>query len=115
MVSVIICTYNRSASLRLTLQSLEKMRRPPDLPWELIVVDNNSRDDTGHVIDQYRRTAAFDVRHVFESKQGHSHARNRGVEESKGSVLAFTDDDVTVDAHWLEEIRHTYEHFDCLG
>jgi glucosyl-dolichyl phosphate glucuronosyltransferase len=115
MISVIVCTYNRSNSLSVALDSLTRMHVPRGLAWELVIVDNNSRDGTEEVVKQYQRTAPFEVRYVFESKQGHSHARNRGVEESKGHVLAFTDDDVTVDAHWLEELRQTYDRFDCLG
>lgn len=115
MISVIVCTYNRSARLRVALDSLTRMPVPPGLAWELVIVDNNSSDDTEQVVTQYQRTVPFDVRYVFEGEQGHSHARNRGVQESKGEVLAFTDDDVTVDAHWLDELRQAYDRFDCVG
>jgi GT2 family glycosyltransferase len=115
MISVIVCTYNRSAPLRVTLDSLRSLHVPPGLVWELVIVDNNSSDDTEQVVREFQRTAPFDVRYVFESEQGHSHARNRGVQESKGHVLAFTDDDVTVDARWLHELRQAYDRFDCLG
>jgi glycosyltransferase involved in cell wall biosynthesis len=115
MVTVIVCTYNRSRRLKAMLESLQKMHVPADLAWELVVVDNNSSDDTEEVVKEYQRTVRFDVRYFFESTQGHSHARNRGIVESRGLVLAFTDDDVIVNPHWLMELRDSYDRFDCLG
>jgi glucosyl-dolichyl phosphate glucuronosyltransferase len=115
MISVIVCTYNRSHSLQVTLASLQRMQTPPDLAWELVIVDNNSSDDTEEVIRAYQRTAPFAVRYFFEGTQGHSQARNRGIVEAKGVVLAFTDDDVTVDPHWLAKLSESYDRFDCLG
>jgi len=115
MISVILCTYNRVSTLRGTLASLQGLHVPAHVAWELIIVDNNSSDDTARVVAEYQQSAAFDVRYVFEPEQGHSHARNRGIREAKGTILAFTDDDVTVDPHWLARIHGTYERFDCIG
>jgi glycosyltransferase involved in cell wall biosynthesis len=115
MISVIVCTYNRSALLRSALDSLQRMKIPAGLAWELIIVDNNSSDDTQAVVSEYRRTAPFDVRYVFEGIQGHSRARNRGIVESRGGILAFTDDDVTVEPEWLSELWNSYSQPDCLG
>jgi glucosyl-dolichyl phosphate glucuronosyltransferase len=115
MISVILCTYNRAGRLTATLESIRNLHLPPELAWELIIVDNNSTDDTEKVVREYQRAAPFDVRYVFERTQGHSRARNRGITESKGLVLAFTDDDVILDAHWLEQLWRTYDRFDCLG
>ena len=80
-----------------------------------MVIDNNSSDDTEEVVRGYQRTAPFAVRYFFESTQGHSQARNRGIVEAKGVALAFTDDDVIVDSHWLAELKESYDRFDCLG
>jgi glucosyl-dolichyl phosphate glucuronosyltransferase len=115
MISVVLCTYNRARRLKAALASFRNMQLPPELAWEMIIVDNNSTDGTATVVSEYQRTAPFDVRYFFERKQGHSHARNRGIVESKGVILAFTDDDVIMDAHWLEQLQHTYDRFDCLG
>jgi glycosyltransferase involved in cell wall biosynthesis len=49
-VSIVVCTYNKAASLRLTLASLATQVTPPDLAWELLVVDNNSTDATPGVV-----------------------------------------------------------------
>src|SRR5262249_4915077 len=97
------------------LESLRRMHFTPQVACELVVVDNNSNDSTESVVRDFQRVAPFDVRYVFERKQGHSRARNRGVMESHGEILAFTDDDVVIDAHWLEELSGTYAGFECLG
>jgi glycosyltransferase involved in cell wall biosynthesis len=115
MISVIVCTYNRAASLRKTLESLGQMFVPPDLTWELIVVDNNSADRTREVVGEFARTSEFRVRYVFEPKQGLCHARNTGVANATGEIIAFTDDDVQVAPEWLGELAHMFKECDCMG
>ena len=56
-ISVILCTYNRSASLRRTLQSFKEIVTPEGLSWELIVVDNNSTDKTREIFEEYIKEA----------------------------------------------------------
>ena len=113
MISVVVCTYNRSQSLRKTLDSLADQLLPAESPWELIVVDNNSKDDTAEVVSKFSRTSSLSVRYVFEMNQGLSHARNTGVRAARGDIIAFTDDDVTVDPRWLFELQKTFTEFDC--
>jgi len=96
MTSVIICTYNRAKSLQKTLHSLAAMTLPADWLWEVIVVDNNSCDDTRAVVAGFARTARFPLRYVFEGMQGLCQARNTGLTVARSEVIAFTDDDVTV-------------------
>jgi glycosyltransferase involved in cell wall biosynthesis len=115
MISVILCTYNRAATLRSALASLQAMDVPGPVEWELVVVDNNSADDTPRVVAEYQQAAPHTVRYVFERTQGHAHARNRGIHEARGATLAFIDDDVLVDRHWLGRIHEAYEQFDCIG
>jgi len=100
--SVLIATYNRARLLDETLSSLARMQVSPSLDWEAIVIDNNSSDDTRQVVE--RQAAAFPVplRYVFEARQGRSSALNAGIEKARGSVLAFTDDDVLVNDGWLD-------------
>lgn len=115
MISVIICTYNRSRILPATLNSLAQMAVPPDLRWEVIVVDNNSHDDTAEVVADFARTSKLRVRYLFERKQGLSNARNRGILEAAGEVIAFTDDDVVVDRLWLAELGKALQSFECIA
>lgn len=99
--SIIVCTYNRAESLKDTLAALAALKAQPDLQWEVLVVDNNSRDHTRKVVEAAQRDWPR-LRYVFEAAQGLSHARNRGIVESTGEVLLFTDDDVLPEPEWLE-------------
>jgi glucosyl-dolichyl phosphate glucuronosyltransferase len=100
--TVLIATYNRATLLDETLASLARMRVSPALRWDVIVVDNNSTDDTRAVVG--RRMANFPVRlrYLFEARQGRSSALNTGIAQAQGTVLAFTDDDVRVVDGWLD-------------
>lgn len=114
-ITVVICTYSRAQTLARALTSLQEMSVPPDLSWELIVVDNNSRDDTRRIVHDFKRSSKLPLRYVWEGTQGLSRARNTGIKEARGEIVAFTDDDVTVDPHWLACIRTAFEQYDCLG
>lgn len=98
IISVVICCYNSSARLPETLKHLALQVVPDDFYWEVIVVDNNSTDNTADVAKalwkEYGEKGPFRV--VFEPQPGLSYARRRGVEESKGEFIIFCDDD-----NWL--------------
>jgi glycosyltransferase involved in cell wall biosynthesis len=75
-----------------------------NIAWEIIVVDNNSSDHTRQVVRQLQEQfIAVPISYAFESKQGLSHARNRGIACSRGDLVLFTDDDVSPDPDWLKE------------
>lgn len=117
-ISVIICTYNRSASLRMTLRSLTRMSIPRDLDYEILIVDNNSRDDTKEVVATFIANSGLRCTYVFEKEKGLSNARNKGIGVSAGEIISFTDDDVLVDEKWLSNIVDTYRKtpkLSCLG
>jgi len=102
-VSVCICTYNRRESLLEVLASLTRMDVPDDASFEVLVIDNNSSDGTADAVQrQTWRTLA--LRYVHEARQGLSNARNAAVSEARGGVVAFLDDDVTVESDWLERL-----------
>jgi glycosyltransferase involved in cell wall biosynthesis len=104
MVSVIVCTHNRAHRLEQTLNSLQQMTVPADLAWELIIVDNNSSDNTKEVMDSFIDKSSLHVKYVIERNQGVSHARNMGIQEANGDIIAFTDDDCIVDRYWITSI-----------
>lgn len=101
--SVIVCTYNRAASLHDTLQALRALHVPSDRSWEVVVVDNNSRDGTRELVCSMQREWPL-LRYEFEPRQGLSYARNRGVAAARGNVLLFTDDDVLPEPEWVAAI-----------
>ena len=114
-ISVVLCTYNRAASLKSTLESFSGLTLPFGLDWELIVVDNNSKDNTVEVIRDFTKTARFCVRYIFESRQGRSAALNAGIAAAKGEIVAFTDDDVILHPEWLLNLIRAFDEFDCAG
>lgn len=107
--SIIVCTYNRAESLRDTLKALRAQQPSPGRTWEVVVVDNNSRDHTRQVVESTQSDWPL-LRYEFEGKQGLSHARNHGIEASQGQVLLFTDDDVLPEPDWLENTLSGLDH-----
>jgi len=103
-VSVILCTYNRFESLAKALDSLALSILPDTVEWEVLVVDNNSSDQTQAVVENFSRRYPSRFRYLFEPQQGKSFALNSGVRESRGDVLAFVDDDVIVERDWLHNL-----------
>lgn len=102
-ISVILCTYNRCESLAKALQSIAESVVPESVTWEVLVVDNNSSDQTRNVVEVFgSRSKRF--RYLFEPRPGKSHALNLGIRESHGDILAFVDDDVTVEPMWLQNL-----------
>jgi glucosyl-dolichyl phosphate glucuronosyltransferase len=102
-ITVIMCTYNRCHSVARAMGSVAASTLPNSVKWEVIVVDNNSSDQTRQVIEDFCGWHLGRFRYVFEPKQGLSHARNAGIQEAQGNILAFTDDDVTVQPNWLQK------------
>ena len=114
-VSVVIGTYNRAHLLAGTLGALAAQEVPPSLDWEIVVVDNNSTDSTAQAVAAFAPTTTVPVRYVFEPRQGISHARNRGIREAQGSILAFTDDDVLPAPDWISAVASAMERWDAHG
>jgi len=107
-VSVILCTYNRCESLAIALESVAASRMPEATAWELIVVDNNSSDDTPRVVQEFQRRFPKTFRYIFEPKPGKSNALNRAIGETNAGVLAFMDDDVQVEPDWLHMLTRAF-------
>ncbi|WP_051906880.1 glycosyltransferase family 2 protein [Methylomarinum vadi] len=99
--SIIICTYNRSCDLKKTLLSYASFKE--NIPHELLVVDNNSRDDTSLICEEFINTYP-QVKYIFEPTPGLSHARNTGIKEAQGNIIAFVDDDVNFLPYWFNNI-----------
>ena len=109
--SVVIATYKRAADLRDTLASLATLQ--PDGPWEVIVVDNNSPDNTRQVVEAAAASFPVELRYVFEPEQGRSPALNAGIRIARGSIVATTDDDVRVPVDWLNRAAEGLGRLGC--
>jgi glucosyl-dolichyl phosphate glucuronosyltransferase len=103
-VTVILCTYNRCGSLIEALESVAASSMPESVEWDVLVVDNNSRDKTRQVVEEFRSRHPRRFRYIFEPCQGKSNALNLGIREAEGDVLAFMDDDVKVEPMWLRNL-----------
>jgi len=105
-LTVIVPTRNRSSYLHDCLESLARQRSR--LPFEVLVVDNGSSDDTPGVVDHWcRRDPRF--RAAREMRPGLSRAKNAGVGQARGQVLLFTDDDAIVEDGWIDSYLDLFE------
>lgn len=118
-ISLIIPTHNRA---RLLVDALDSVARSREVASpariEVIVVDNNSSDDTPDIVKQRsERGFPFQLRYVLETRQGVSHARNRGITEGQGSLIAFMDDDQRMHELYIARLPHEIEatKADCIG
>lgn len=114
-ISVIICTWNRSKSLAGVLTSLETSIVPENLEWEVLIMDNNSTDDTRKVCESFAAKNPRRYRYFFHGTQGKTNALNAGIRETRSEILALTDDDVTVDPHWVAQIYDMFQKYDCAA
>lgn len=99
LFSVVICTYNRATLLEIALRTVCQQHFD-QTQFEVLVVDNNSKDTTKEVFNTYNNQFP-NVRYVLETKQGLSHARNRGWQEAKGHYVVYVDDDCKMPTEWL--------------
>ena len=107
MLSVIVCTYNRSFWMRNCLESLVSQCRD-ESRIEVLIVDNNSTDDTRNAAEEYTSRLP-NFRYVLEQAQGLSHGRNRGYREARGELVAYIDDDARAHDDWIESIIQFFE------
>lgn len=105
MISVIICTYNRDKFLYDALQHVAANKFPYD-DYEIVLVNNNSTDNTESECLRFQKDFPdVQFRYFVETKQGLSHARNRGIDESLGDILVFLDDDSFVKPDYLHNLQ----------
>lgn len=100
-LSVALSTYNRSSVLHNALEKLA-CQQTHGINYEVLVVDNNSTDDTKEVIASFvERDPHF--RYVFEKRQGLSYARNAAIEAARSDLIVFCDDDVEASPSWIQK------------
>ncbi|MET9613660.1 glycosyltransferase [Kitasatospora indigofera] len=110
LVSVIVCTRDRTEMLRRSLDSVVRTVYPRA---EIIVVDNAP---TGDATERLVRSRYADrIRYVREPVPGLSWARNRGLAEARGEICAFTDDDAIADPHWVDAVVESFRRDASVG
>ncbi|WP_341328148.1 glycosyltransferase [Methylotuvimicrobium sp. KM2] len=116
-ITIVICTFNRSKILSETLKNYCSLIKSSDENVELLIIDNNSNDNTRKVCEEFIQTYP-EARYVFEPTPGLSHARNTGIKEALGDIIAFVDDDVFFDPNWLIEVINIFDQYpeaSCMG
>lgn len=101
VATVVICTRNRAQSLAQTLSSVAEAAKEVADPFEVLIVDNGSTDDTHKTVESFAHH--LPIRRVVEDEAGLSNARNCAIENARGQYFVWTDDDVLVDRRWLAE------------
>jgi glucosyl-dolichyl phosphate glucuronosyltransferase len=114
-ITVILCTYNRCHTLAKALESIAVSKVSEPAEWEVLVVDNNSNDQTREVVQDFCRRYAGRFCYLFEPRQGKSYALNAGIREAQGDVLAFADDDAIVAPDWLWNLTSSLYGGEWLG
>lgn len=104
LICVIIATYQRPQSLSAVLQSVLKCRKDESFEFEVIVADNNSKDNTKEVVEDLMPKFGGRLKYIFEAKQGKNNALNSAIKIARGDYLALTDDDCLVAEDWLMNI-----------
>jgi glycosyltransferase involved in cell wall biosynthesis len=107
-ITVAICTWNRARSLLNTLEGLTDLDTQ-DAEWEVIVVNNNSSDNTEEVINDFYNK--LPLVGIIEEKAGLSNARNAAIDNASGDYIIWTDDDVLVEPQWLSEYVDAFSRF----
>jgi glycosyltransferase involved in cell wall biosynthesis len=92
-LSLIVCTRNRADSLDRCLAAIAAIEPPRSHEFEFILVDNGSTDETPAVFERWRNVMPFTARYIFENEPGTGNALNCGYRNSRGTILATTDDD----------------------
>jgi len=109
--SVVIATYNRAEELGKTLESMSKLQVAD--PWEVIIVDNNSPDNTKEIVLKACENFPVPLHYLFEREQGRSAALNTGIRAAQGEIIVTTDDDVRVEPDWLTQIGGAFDALQC--
>lgn len=116
IISAIIPTYNRCEYLKGAIISLQRQNLPEE-QYEIIVVDNNSTDNTSQVVEECNKNDKKEVVYIKEPNIGLHNARHAGAKIAQGEILAYTDDDVICDPNWLSELIRPYldQRVACVG
>jgi O-antigen biosynthesis protein len=98
-ISVAICSYNGSATIRDTMEALKKLDYPA---FEVVVVNDGSTDNFTDIVKEYP------VHLISTKNRGLGNARNTAAHHAKGEIIAFIDDDAYPDPHWLHYLAYAY-------
>lgn len=108
LISIVIPVHNGADTISTCLDHLENCDYPRER-YEIIVVDNNSTDNTGHIVKKRN------VQYCFEPEPGAAAARNSGARIAKGDILGFVDADCLVDKTWIGKVEKSLANTDVAA
>jgi GT2 family glycosyltransferase len=114
-ISVVIATYNRAKTLEETLRHFLRCKQPGGIGTQLVVVDNNSTDDTRVVVQSLVQPQSLEIEYAFEGRQGVSYARNSGIRRSRGDVISIIDDDMIPHVEFFNQLKTEFERVSTPG
>jgi glycosyltransferase involved in cell wall biosynthesis len=104
ILTLLVCTFNRAGDLSELLRTALAQETDGTFTYEILVVDNNSTDDTRRVVDGFRARGHTNVRYLFEPRQGKSHALNTGLDAIRTPLYTIADDDFVLPPDWVQRI-----------
>lgn len=113
LLTIGIPTWNRANILRRTLIGLYEAIIPKGVSLEILVVDNNSADETQDVLEKYKKI--LPLRPLFEPQQGRSWALNHAIAKARGEYILWIDDDILVDTKWIDAYYRAFSEFPDAG
>src|SRR4051794_25108925 len=115
-ISAVICTYNRERYLPTALASFKSQTINKEF-FEIIIVDNNSNDNTANISKNFiTENPSLNIKYFFEPKKGLSFARNRGLSEADSPVISYVDDDAILSPGYLEKMMRFFsQHQEVAG
>ncbi len=113
-LTVAICAYNAERRIGLVLESLAKQEVSKDLSWELLVINNASKDGTEKLVTEMGQRLKLPIRIIYEGTPGLANARRRATLEAASDLLSFPDDDTVLSPDWIEQcVRFLRTHPDA--
>lgn len=100
LLSVIVPTRNRASFVSDLLDTLA-VQVPVTFPWEVLVIDNGSADQTEQIVKEKISSLPIEIRYIYEPRPGLHNGRHRGALEARGRYLAYLDDDVLLTTAWI--------------
>ncbi len=115
--TIAIPTFNGEMRLPILLESLASQVCKKNFDWEIIIVDNNSNDNTKQVVFDFQEKWAIpgQIKYHFEPRQGAAFARLKAIQESRSNWIGFLDDDTVPDVNWLESAYEFSQKYPSVG
>lgn len=114
-ITVCVCTYKRPQFLRLLLEALRCQTTNQQFTYSIVIVDNDSERSGKQIVDEFQSKNTVMVLYCNESVQNIALARNKALDKSKGTFVAFIDDDETPIERWLLLLYETMRSYKAVG